>query len=441
MRGAQAIPRRRLTESLSAPTSTIDRVRPWFRRRRVGLGWRPITWEGWLVSAVALGLAAAILVFLRRSPERVPIVIGVLAVYAVVALRTGGASSEPAVSARADSEEPDAAPPEPDDAAPPRAPRRHAPSGPPMLVVEQLTKRFGERLAVDDVSFEVAAGEVFGFLGPNGAGKTTTVRMLGTLVAPTAGSAVVAGIPLTPANGLEIRRRIAVMPENPGLYLRLTVTENLEFFAGLYGLRGPGDRIAAALEAVNLRARADDLCGNLSKGLRQRVGLARAILGDPAVLFLDEPTSGLDPVATREVHGLIDSLRDRGVTVFLTTHRLEEAERLCDRVAILNTSLRSIGRTDELRDRLFRKKLLVQTAAPVADPAHVFDGVPGVTAWESSDSRGYELAVTATELAAPAVARALVAAGADILSLAEERHSLEDVYLELISDDVEADGG
>jgi ABC-2 type transport system ATP-binding protein len=140
------------------------------------------------------------------------------------------------------------------------------------------------------------------------------------------------------------------------------------------------------------------------------------------------------------VHGLIDGLRDRGVTVFLTTHRLEEAERLCDRVAILNTSLRSIGRTDELRDRLFRKRLLVTTAGPVADAAGVFRGLPGVTDWESSDSNGYELAVTDSKLAAPAVARALVAAGADILSLTEKRHSLEDVYLELIADDVEADG-
>jgi len=415
-------------------------VKPWFRRRRIGFGWRPITWEGWLVTAVVLVLVFAILIGLRHSTERFPLVILVLAVYAIVALRTGGAHSEPVAPASAENEEEPSPLPEPVDTAPVPRPRRPAPTGPPVLVVEHLTKHFGERIALDDVSFEVAAGEVFGFLGPNGAGKTTTVRMLGTLVAPTSGSAVVAGIPLTPARGLEIRQRISVMTENPGLYLRLTVTENLEFFAGLYGLRQPGDRIAAALEAVNLRARSDDLCGDLSKGLRQRVGLARALLGDPAVLFLDEPTSGLDPVATREVHGLIDDLRDRGVTVFLTTHRLEEAERLCDRVAILNTSLRSIGRTDELRDRLFRKRLLVTTVAPVADPAQLFDGVPGVTAWESSDSRGYELTVTDTDLAAPVVARALVAAGADILSLAEERHSLEDVYLELISDDVEANG-
>jgi ABC-2 type transport system ATP-binding protein len=309
-----------------------------------------------------------------------------------------------------------------------------------MLVVEHLTKRFGERVAVEDVSFSVDAGEVFGFLGPNGAGKTTTVRMLGTLIAPTSGSAVVADLPLTAANGVDIRRRIAVVPESPGLYSRLTVAENLEFFAGLYGIREPSARIASALDAVNLRSRAGDLCGNLSKGLRQRVGLARALLGDPSIVFLDEPTSGLDPVAAREVHDLIDGLRDRGVTVFLTTHRLEEAERLCDRVAILNTSLRTIGRTDELRDRLFRKTLLVATAARLPDAGRIFDGLPGVTSWRSTDTSAYELAVSDARLAAPAVARALVGAHADVLSIAETRHSLEDVYLELIDDDVEATG-
>jgi ABC-2 type transport system ATP-binding protein len=305
-----------------------------------------------------------------------------------------------------------------------------------MLVVEHLTKRFGDRVAVEDLSFEVAAGEVFGFLGPNGAGKTTTVRMLATLITPTAGSARVVGIPLEPANDIEIRRRIAVMPENPGLYLRLTVAENLEFFAGLYSLHGAEERIRQALQAVNLGARANDPCGSLSKGLRQRVALARALLSEPAILFLDEPTSGLDPVASREVHELIDGLRNRGVTVFLTTHRLEEAERLCDRVAILNTSLRTIGRPDELRDRLFTKALVVRTAAPLHDAARVF-AVDGVESWRADGAARYVLAVTDVRVAAPVVARALVAAGADVLSLTEARHSLEDVYLELVDDDVE----
>ena len=307
------------------------------------------------------------------------------------------------------------------------------------LVVEHLTKRFGDRCAFDDVTFEVGYGEVFGFLGPNGAGKTTTVRTLGTLLAPSSGSAVVAGIPLTEHNGPAIRSRISIMPESPGLYGRLTVMENLECFAGLYELDNGGVRIGRALRAVNLEDRARDLCGSLSKGLRQRVALARALLNDPVVLFLDEPTSGLDPVATREVHELIASMRENGVTIFLTTHRLEEAARLCDRVAILNTTLQSIGQPDELRAQLFTRSLDVRVRAPLGDPKAVFDRVPGIEGWNHTPS-GYMLNVADPDTAAPKLARALVAADADILSISEYRHSLEDVYLELIDEDVEAKG-
>ena len=306
------------------------------------------------------------------------------------------------------------------------------------MAVNRLTKRFGDRVAFQDVSFEVGHGEVFGFLGPNGAGKTTTVRTLGTLIAPTSGSATVAGVPLTPENGVEIRRRIAIMPESPGLYLRLSVIENLECFAGLYESPAPRERIDLALGAVNLAGRAGDLCGALSKGLRQRVALARALLSDPQVLFLDEPTSGLDPVAARDVHELIDELRQRGVTILLTTHRLEEAERLCDRVAILNTTLRTIGRPDELRERLFARTVAVRTLLPLPDPDGVFDGLPAVDSWRQDGSGDYVITVSDAAVAAPAVTRALVAAGADVLSIGESRHSLEDVYLELIDEDVEA---
>jgi ABC-2 type transport system ATP-binding protein len=306
------------------------------------------------------------------------------------------------------------------------------------LAVDRLTKRFGDRVAFQNVSFEVGHGEVFGFLGPNGAGKTTTVRTLGTLVVPTSGSATVAGVPLTPENGVEIRRRIAVMPESPGLYRRLSVRENLECFAGLYESPAPRERIDQALRAVGLAGRAGDPCGALSKGLRQRVALARALLSDPEVLFLDEPTSGLDPVAAREVHELIDRLRHRGVTIFLTTHRLEEAERLCDRVAILNTTLRTIGRPDELRERLFARTLAVRTLAPLPEPDQVFGGLPAVDGWRRDGAGDYLVTVTDAVVAAPAVTRALVEAGADVLSVAEAHHSLEDVYLELIDEDVEA---
>ena len=308
----------------------------------------------------------------------------------------------------------------------------------PALVVSHLTKRFGDRSAFEDVSFEVARGEVFGFLGPNGAGKTTTVRTLGTLIAPTSGSAVVAGIPLSAATGAEIRQLISVMPENPGLYVRLTVQENLELFAGLYGLASPGARIAGVLETVNMAPRARDLCGRLSKGLRQRVGLARALLSDPVVMFLDEPTSGLDPVASRDVHDLIASLRERGVTVFLTTHRLEEAERLCDRVAILNTRLLAVGRPEQLRGQLFRSSLVVETAARLAAPEAVFTPDVGVEKWTPEGDAAYMLTVADPRMAAPRVTRALVAAGADVVSIAVAHHSLEDVYLQLVEADPEA---
>ncbi|MHB8467721.1 MAG: ABC transporter ATP-binding protein [Acidimicrobiales bacterium] len=308
----------------------------------------------------------------------------------------------------------------------------------PALSVDRLTKRFGTRTAYSEVSFHVAHGEVFGFLGPNGAGKTTTVRTLGTLIAPTSGSATVAGIPLTAENGVEIRRQISIMPEAPGLYLRLTVTENLEYFAGLYGRRDAAARITRALEAVNLADRAGDLCAGLSKGLRQRVGLARTLLSDPTVMFLDEPTSGLDPAAAREVHDLIIGLRQQGVTIFLTTHRLEEAERLCDRVAIMNTTLRTIGRPQELRAQLFKSALIVKTLVPLSDPDGVFAATGVVDNWRAEDPGSYVLSISDPRVAAPEVTRALVGAGADVLSVGEAHHSLEDAYLELVDEEVEA---
>jgi ABC-2 type transport system ATP-binding protein len=281
----------------------------------------------------------------------------------------------------------------------------------------------------------VGRGEVFGFLGPNGAGKTTTVRTLGTLLTPSAGSATVAGLALLPENGVEIRRAIAIMPESPGLYLRLSVLENLECFADLYEVSDPGGRIDRALAAVKMLDRARDACGTLSKGLRQRVALARALLSEPEILFLDEPTVGLDPAAARDVHELIIGLRERGVTIFLTTHRLEEAERLCDRVAILNTTLRTIGASQDLREQLFSKTLTVETLADLPEPERIFAGLPGVTGWHRSGTATYSVVVADPARAAPAVTRALVAAGADVLSIGEARHSLEEVYLELINDD------
>jgi ABC-2 type transport system ATP-binding protein len=309
----------------------------------------------------------------------------------------------------------------------------------PAIRATNLTKRFGERTAFEDLTFEVGVGEVFGFLGPNGAGKTTTVRTLSTIVRPTSGTAEVAGIPVTEETGPELRSRIAVMTEVAGLYLRLTVYDNLEYFAGLYGMtrRGSRERIMSSLAAVGLAERAGDFAGGLSKGLRQRVGLARTLLSDPRVLFLDEPTSGLDPVATREVRELIEGLRGRGVTVFLTTHRLEEAERLCDRIAILNTTLRIVGRPQELRTQLFSPSVEVVLAAPLDGLGALVDALPGATGWRATGGATYVISGPDPAALAPELARALIARGADLIKLAEVNHSLEDVYLELVHEDVE----
>ncbi len=308
----------------------------------------------------------------------------------------------------------------------------------PAIRVDGLTKRFADRAAFEGLTFEVAAGEVFGLLGPNGAGKTTTVRVLSTLLPLTSGTAEVAGVALEAVNRPEIRRRISVMPETPGLYLRLTVRDNLEFFAGLYGLsRSEAQRrIEQNLALVGLVDRADDLAGSLSRGLLQRTALARALLPDPAILFLDEPTTGLDPVAAAAVREIIGGLRDRGATVFLTTHRLDEAERLCDRVAIVNTRLVSVGRPEELRRRLFRPALELRLGRALLEPAALFESIRGVNRWTNGLGTGvYVLDVTDPEATAPEVARAVVGIGASILRLAEIGRSLEDVYLELVEDE------
>jgi ABC-2 type transport system ATP-binding protein len=232
-----------------------------------------------------------------------------------------------------------------------------------------------------------------------------------------------------------VRQRISVMPENPGLYLKLSIRENLEFFARLYGIAhgDVGGRVARCLGAVGLEDRADSLAGTLSKGLRQRAALARALLPGSTVLFLDEPTSGLDPEASLQVRELIASLREGGTAVFLTTHRLDEAERLCDRVAVLKTRLRSVGPPAALRHQVFSGALEVRLAEPLPDPDRVFGPIDGIAGWQPGPVPGSYVLQTAEPAAvAPRVVRALVAAGADVIRVAEVEHSLEDVYLELV---------
>jgi ABC-2 type transport system ATP-binding protein len=318
------------------------------------------------------------------------------------------------------------------------APSRSMTARRPALRVERLTKRFGDRFAFEELTFEVGWGEVFGLLGPNGAGKTTTVRVLCTLLPPTSGSAEIAGISLASGNLRELRTRVSVLAEHPGLYLKLSLHDNLEFFAGLYGLspRQAKDRIRECAAAVGIADRLPDVAGSLSRGLLQRAGLARALLPEPDVLFLDEPTAGLDPAAAADVREIVSGLRSRGTTVFLTTHRLEEAERSCDRVAIVNTRLVHLGTPAELTKRKSSRALEVRLGEPLGSPDAVFGAVEGIRDWRNGRGAGvYVLDVTDPEKDAAGVARAVVGAGASLLRLCEIETSLEDVYLELLQDD------
>ncbi len=300
-----------------------------------------------------------------------------------------------------------------------------------MIQTLGLTRRYGERVAVEDLTLEVKAGEVLGLLGPNGAGKTTTVRMLAGLLAPSAGEAYVAGHRVT-REPEKVRPRVGVVPENPGLYKRLTVRQNLRFFAELYGVGDPR-RVEEALALVGLAERAEEPVATLSKGLRQRLALARALVHDPPVLLLDEPTSGLDPEAAKEVRDLLAELSLAHRAILLCTHNLAEAERLCHRIAVLRTRLLAVGAPAELKARLFGRRIVVTLARPAPGLPQVLN-LPFVRS-ASLDGAKLFVAVEEPERHNPLLVRRLVELGAEILYVEEEERTLEEVYLELVEGD------
>lgn len=297
-----------------------------------------------------------------------------------------------------------------------------------MIQTRGLTRRYGERLAVEDLTLEVRPGEVLGLLGPNGAGKTTTVRMLAGLLAPSAGEAYVAGHSVTRAPE-KVRPKVGVLPENPGLYKRLTVRQNLRFFAELYGVREPR-RVEETLALVGLADRAEEPVATLSKGLRQRLALARALVHDPPVLLLDEPTSGLDPEAAKEVRDLLSELSLAHRAILLCTHNLAEAERLCHRIAVLRTRLLAVGSPVELKERLFGRRTVVTLATPAPDLPRAL-GLPFVRN-ASLDGNKLFVALDDPSRQNPLLVRRLVELGAEILYVEEEERTLEEVYLELV---------
>ncbi len=311
-----------------------------------------------------------------------------------------------------------------------------------MIRTESLCKYFQrnhqEIKAVDGLDLQVRQGEVFGFLGPNGAGKTTTVRMLSCLIGPTKGRAWVNNLEVGKQDQ-QIRAQVGILTESPGLYDRLSAQRNLEIYAELYGVADARGQVEKYLRFLELWEQRDAEAGTFSKGMKQKMAVARALLHEPPVLFLDEPTSALDPEAAKTVHDFIASLKGQGRTIFLCTHNLDEADRLCDRIAVFRQKLLAVDTPEALRRQLFGRQTVVHLARLSEQMAAAVRGLPFVKHVEvlPGESGAGKLVIGLSDPAAqnPAIVQALVGQGAQIQFVNELRHSLEDVYLSLIHED------
>jgi ABC-2 type transport system ATP-binding protein len=301
-----------------------------------------------------------------------------------------------------------------------------------MIETHGLTKHFDGTVAVDELNLNVTPGEIFALLGPNGAGKTTTVRMLACLVAPTRGEARVAGHLVGRENDA-IRARVGILTEAPGLYEKLSARQNLDFFARLYGLSNAAraDQVKRYLEMLGLWNRRDEAVAGFSKGMKQKLAIARALLHEPLVVFLDEPTSALDPEAAKVVRDFIAELKSEGRTIFLCTHNLDEADRLADRIGVIKQRLIQVDTPENLRRKLYGRRVVVRMRAVTDAHLAALKALAFVKSVEREDNR-LALRLDDPDAMTPAVVRALVNAGGEIQSVAEEKHSLEEVYLNLV---------
>ena len=302
-----------------------------------------------------------------------------------------------------------------------------------VLRTERLVKRFERLTAVEDLDLEVREGEVFGFLGPNGAGKTTTLRLLCALIAPTSGTAEVAGFRLG-AQDEQIRASVGILTEQPGLYERQSAEDNLLFFAALFGLspKVAREQTERYLRLMGLWDRRTEAVATFSRGMKQKMAIARAAIHEPRIIFLDEPTTGLDPDAARTVREFIAQIRGEGRTVFLCTHNLDEADRLCDRIAFFRRSVIRIDTPAHLRAELYGHATEFRIL-PSPRPEHLVtvQAVDGVTGAQLENG---SIVVSSGDpfLVNPQVIRALVGAGAEVAYVTERKVSLEDVYLRVV---------
>jgi ABC-2 type transport system ATP-binding protein len=299
-----------------------------------------------------------------------------------------------------------------------------------MIEAHELTRKFGDITAVENLSLEVAEGEVLGFLGPNGAGKTTTIRMLAGIISPTSGYAVVAGR-RTDGNVEELHEAIGLLTETPGFYDHLTARRNLEFYAGFYPDITIASQAEKYLKMMGLWERRDTKVGTFSKGMKQRLALARALVHEPKVLFLDEPTAGLDPAAAREVREMVKGLSRAGRTIFLSTHNLAEAEFLCHRIAVVKTRLLALDTTENLRQRLFRRQIVVQLESLPSAVIEKVTRLPFVRRVEPGEKK-LLVELDDPDRNRPELVQRIVEAGGRVMAVSEEQHSLEEVYLSLV---------
>ena len=303
-----------------------------------------------------------------------------------------------------------------------------------MIETVGLTRRFGEITAVDSLDLRIDDGRVFGFLGPNGAGKTTTVRMLCCLINASSGTAYINGMDIRDESSrLKIRDMIGLLPETPGLYESLSSYRNLEFYAKLYGVPGSKrqERIKELLTTLGVWDRRDEAVGKFSKGMKQKIAIARALVHEPEFLFLDEPTSGLDPQAALTVRNYLLDLKKEGRTIFLNTHNLTDAERLCDTIGVLKGRLLDIGSPGELARKFYGRTTIIHLVRVTDAMVSAVSSLPSVHGVRVSGNK-ILIDLENPESENPIIVSALVSQGAEVEFVNELKHGLEDVYMKLI---------
>jgi ABC-2 type transport system ATP-binding protein len=303
-----------------------------------------------------------------------------------------------------------------------------------LIDAENLTKKFGDLTAVDSLTLHVDEGEVFGFLGPNGAGKTTTIRMLCCLISKTSGTAKIGDYEIgNRTDQPKIRGMIGLVPDSVGLYEELSAYDNLDFYGRYYKVDASKrkERIEYFLKLLGLWEKKDVAAGTFSKGMKQKLAIARALIHDPQVLFMDEPTANLDPEASKTVRDFILDLKKQKKTIFLNTHNLDEAQKICDRIAILNTRLMALGTPAELERSVSGRKTVVQLES-VSDA--IISAVKKVATGDVEVGEGNKLIIGVgnPEKENPDIMNAIGAAGGRIQFVTEASSTLEDVYLKLV---------